>query len=204
MTKVFVLFSFLLVFACSRPSHADCVHEGETTPCGTHKASSHPSDGQSSVMVAKGRTPAERDQRDSDGVVRRGMNIPVNVKAMSVDNAVAQAKELDGKSVLLEGVVSKVCARKGCWWTMRSTKDPSKTIRITANDYAFFVPKDAVSMKARAMGVLKAKFLDRKTAQHLLEDGLKKHERKNAGQAKAGVELRLTATAIEMQAPHKS
>ena len=144
----------------------------------------------------KGVTVDDRDQIDADQIVRRGYKIPKG-KSLSVGDCVSQAKKLDGNMVKVAGTASQVCAKKGCWWMLSGDK-PNETIRITAAEYGFFVPRAVKGKQATVYGKLEVKHMSKAEAQHLADDA------KEAGQKPAEgplptVELRLTAHSLEMK-----
>jgi hypothetical protein len=47
----------------------------------------------------------------------------------------------DSIQIKLEGTITDVCQKKGCWMALDLGND--KTMRVTFKDYGFFVPKDA-------------------------------------------------------------
>lgn len=143
----------------------------------------------------KGVTVDDRDQVDSDQIVRRGYPLPKG-KTLSVANCMDKAKTLDGTMVKVAGTASQVCAKKGCWWMLSGDK-PNETIRITAAEYGFFVPRSVKGKPATVYGKLEVKHMSKAEAQHLADDA------KEAGQKPAEgplptVELRLTAHGLEM------
>jgi hypothetical protein len=150
------------------------------------------------TALGKGETPAERDQVDEDGVVRRGTELPKEATLVSVADCVAKADELSGKDVKISGRVQQVCVKKGCWWSIENPKDPTQRIRVTHKDYGFFVPKDAKGQDAIAYGTLEVKKMSEEEAVHMAKD---------EGQTAIDpatlpkVELRLLASAIEMKKP---
>ncbi len=82
--------------------------------------------------------------------------------------AVALGKVLDDPkahagAVVIEGKVSDVCQKKGCWTVL---SDGARTLRITMKDHAFGIPKDASGATAQFKGELVAKPLDPKTVAH--------------------------------------
>jgi hypothetical protein len=87
---------------------------------------------------------------------------PLAVSALLAD-PVAYA----GRTVVLEGEVQAVCARKGCWMTMVSG---GQKLRVTFEDYAFFVPLDAAGRTARIEGVPSVRTWTEAEYKHLLED----------------------------------
>ena len=72
-----------------------------------------------------------------------------------------------GGEVLVEGVMSTVCKKKGCWMIL---SDGRKTTRVTFKDYGFFLPKDSAGQRVRAQGVVLREVLPVKTVRHYLKD----------------------------------
>lgn len=56
-----------------------------------------------------------------------------------------------GKRVKLEGVVASVCPTKGCWMVIA---DGDRQLRVTFEDYGFFMPKDCAGSIAKVEGQL--------------------------------------------------
>lgn len=46
----------------------------------------------------------------------------------------------NGSTLAVEGTVDQVCAKKGCWMTLKSG---AREMRITFEDYGFFVSLDS-------------------------------------------------------------
>jgi hypothetical protein len=143
----------------------------------------------------KGTAVADRDQIDSDKIIRRGKALPKGA-ALTVATCVTDADKLNGKLVKVAGTATQVCAKKGCWWMLSGDK-PAQKIRITAAEYGFFVPRQIKGKKATVSGILEVKHMSKEEAQHLADDA------KAAGKPLATgplptVELRLTAHGLEM------
>lgn len=101
-----------------------------------------------------------------------------------------------GPSVTVEGRVSKVCQKKGCWLAL-DTGD-AMPLRVTvprtdAGDYAFTVPTDLTGW-ATVSGTLEQVTLDAPTQQHLADDGAAPTSTTELRLAAAGIAVRpLTA-----------
>lgn len=145
----------------------------------------------------KGESPADRDQVDADGVVRRGDAMSKD-KPLLVSECIAQSEKLNGKRVKVEGTVTSVCAKKGCWFVVRDNES-DQTIRITSKGYRFFVPKDARGKHAVIEGDLHVKTLSEADAKHLAEDS-GGDPSKVTGSKK---EVQLAAVGLEMTTPKK-
>ncbi len=144
----------------------------------------------------QGTAVSDRDQIDSDKVIRRGKALPKG-DALTVATCVTDADKLNGKLVKVTGIATQVCAKKGCWWMLGGDK-PTEKIRITAAEYGFFVPRQIKGKKATVSGILEVKHMSKEEAQHLADDA------KAAGKPLAAgplptVELRLTAHGLEMK-----
>ena len=142
---------------------------------------------------AKGESPADRDQVDPDGVVRRGEALSKE-KPLLVSECVVKADQLNGKSVKVEGTVVNVCVKKGCWFAIRDDAS-DQTLRITSKGYRFFVPSKATGQRAVIEGDVIVKTMSEAEAKHFAEDGgkdpsLVKGEQKEIQIAAVGLELR--------------
>ena len=104
------------------------------------------------------------------GVVRRGEAIGDSRRVAFAD-ALKEPQKYAGKTVVIEGVVRRVCQMEGCWVEIGPKAGGEGSVRVTF-DHKFSVPKDAAPMNFRAEGRLKVKTLSRETVEHLVkEDG---------------------------------
>jgi hypothetical protein len=65
--------------------------------------------------------------------------------------------------VLIQGRISDVCQRKGCWTVVR---DGDLSVRVRFKDYGFFVPKDCAGERALIQGVVSLETLSEEVARH--------------------------------------
>jgi uncharacterized protein DUF4920 len=79
----------------------------------------------------------------------------------------ATPERFDGHELVFEGRVSEVCARKGCWMTLASG---AREVRVTFQDYGFFVPLDSAGATVRAEGRFEIRAVPADEAKHYLED----------------------------------
>ena len=108
---------------------------------------------------------------NASGRILRGEAVGDSERVAFAD-ALKEPQKYDGKSVVIEGVVRRVCQAEGCWVEI-GPKEGEGSVRVTF-DHKFSVPKDAAEMKFRAEGKLKVKTLSRETVEHLVkEDGAK-------------------------------
>ncbi len=73
-----------------------------------------------------------------------------------VSDILAEPEKYDGKRVLVEGTVTGVCEKRGCWITIASEKE-FETLRFKVDDGVIVFPLDAKGKTARAEGVLSVK-----------------------------------------------
>ena|SRR5688500_7274555 len=131
---------------------------------------------------------------DKDGVVRRGEPIGGETKRVSFADALKEPQKYDGKTVVIEGVVKRVCQAEGCWVEIGPKSEGDGSIRVTF-DHKFAVPTDTAQMNFRAEGVVKVKTLSKEQVEHLVKDDGAKVKAKPDGTADevtfiaAGVEL---------------
>lgn len=139
----------------------------------------------------------DRETVDPDGFVRRGVALSA-VTPISVSKAFGDADVLKGKSVKIEGTVESVCQAMGCWFVLQGEK-PEQTIRITAKDHGFFMPKASKGKKAVIEGELAVKELDIATAKHYEEDRVAGTGEKAKDITTPAKEISVVASAVEMR-----
>ncbi len=95
--------------------------------------------------------------------------------AVSVEQALKQL-EKEGKvaKIKVQGKVSRVCQKKGCWMVL--TDDDGHEIRVVFKDYSFFVPKDIAGYEAIAEGALYYETISVQHLRHLAKDAGKSEE----------------------------
>jgi hypothetical protein len=71
------------------------------------------------------------------------------------------------RPVRVDGMVSGVCQRKGCWMTLR---DGGDQVRVRFRDYGFFVPLDASGRTAAVEGTARVEVTSESLRRHLAED----------------------------------
>ena len=68
-----------------------------------------------------------------------------------------------GRPVLVEGRVTDVCQRKGCWTVIA---EGEHAVRVRFKDYGFFLPKDITGRRAYVEGLVSVTTLSEKDARH--------------------------------------
>ena len=164
--------ALLLAFACAAVTVAqDAQHAGHSKP-----------------------EAAAADAKDSGGVIRRGTAIGTESKRVAFADALKEPQKYAGKTVVIEGVVRRVCKAEGCWVEIGPKADSEETVRVTF-DHKFVVPKDSDKMNFRAEGQLKVKTLTKETVEHLVKDDGAKIKAKPDGTAD---EVTFIATGVEL------
>lgn len=127
--------------------------------------------------------------------ITRGAAIAKDAKAVPLATVLSSPAEYTKTPVVVEGVVTTACERKGCWMQLQPSADATgQTVRVTFKDYGFFVPLDAKGMKARAEGVTTVKKLSNAEADHLEGEGAKL-KRTEDGSA---IEVSFVASGVEL------
>lgn len=86
---------------------------------------------------------------------------------IALERVLAEPEQWNGRTLTLAGTAREVCAKKGCWLTMAAGE---RELRMTFQDYAFFVPLDAAGSQVLAEGVFKIEETPVEEARHYLED----------------------------------
>lgn len=114
------------------------------------------------------------DSSDAIATARHTYGAPVDGgRALPVQAVATEPDAYTGTDVTVEGRISHVCQKKGCWLAM-DTKE-AMPIRITvprteSGGYGFTVPTDLTGW-ATVEGTLREVTLDAATQEHLAEDG---------------------------------
>ena len=128
------------------------------------------------------------------GTITRGAAIAKDAKAVPLATVLSAPAEYMKTPVVVEGVATNACERKGCWMEFKASADADQSVRVTFKDYGFFVPLDAKGMKVRAEGVTTVKKLSKAEADHLEEEGAKL-KRNEDGSA---IEVSFVASGVEL------
>lgn len=74
-------------------------------------------------------------------------------ESTSIDAILAAPKEYSGKTVRVEGMVTDVCPKRGCWFELAASK-PGQKLRFKVTDGEMVFPMDSKGRKAIAEGVV--------------------------------------------------
>lgn len=111
----------------------------------------------------------------------------------AADVATAPDDHLD-QTVTVEGRITQVCQRKGCWLVLDTGTAPIRVLvaRTASDDYAFTVPTDISGAQATVRGTLQRVTLDAATHQHMAEDA----GEDASAEPRPSTELQITASGI--------
>ncbi|MDQ5857335.1 MAG: DUF4920 domain-containing protein [Acidobacteriota bacterium] len=84
---------------------------------------------------------------------------------LTVEQASSEANV--GQTLAVKAPAAEVCQNKGCWIVLT---EGARSIRVTFQDYAFFVPKDIAGKTVVVEGVLSRKLLSADEAKHYAEE----------------------------------
>ncbi len=122
----------------------------------------------------------------------------VNAKA-DVMSYAELMRQLDGKESVtgvVEGEVTDVCQKKGCWMTLQPTKNTTP-VSVRFKDYSFFMPKTLAGNKVIVEGVATKKMVSVEDLRHYAEDaGKSAAEIAMITEPKAEIELMATGVRV--------
>ena len=131
----------------------------------------------------------------ADDVVRRGGEIG-DSPAVDLKVALAEPETVFGRSVIVEGKVDKVCPMKGCWLELMPAGE-SRGVRVTFENYGFFVPKDSMGWTARLEGEFVREELSKREVDHLVGEGATLNKQPDG----TAVQVSFVARAVELREP---
>ena len=105
----------------------------------------------------------------ADDIVRRGAEVG-DSPTVDLKDVLAAPEVYLGRSVTVEGKVDKVCQMKGCWLGLMPPGEGGG-VRVTFENYGFFVPKDSMGWMARLEGKFVREELSKREVDHLVGEG---------------------------------
>lgn len=118
--------------------------------------------------------------------IKRGAPLS-DAKPTPIADVVKSPDAYTAKPVLVEGTVTNVCTKMGCWMELEG-------MRVTFKDYGFFVPKTSKGYAARAEGVTSVEKLSKDEADHLAGEGAKLHRNADG----TATEVTFIASGVEL------
>ena len=126
--------------------------------------------------------------------LKRGDAVDANAPVLKLSDVLKEPAKYDGRVLVVEGVVERVCQKQGCWLELAPEKG-ARGVRVAMRDHAFFVPFNAAGLRARAEGTLTIKTLTKEDADHFEKEGAKL-TRNGDGTA---TEISFTASGVELR-----
>ena len=88
----------------------------------------------------------------------------------SLAGVLSEPERFADAPILLRGHLADVCQRKGCWTVLQ---DGDAQIRVRFENYAFFLPRDAVGAEAFVQGRIDVQTLSEAEARHYASESLR-------------------------------
>lgn len=120
-------------------------------------------------------------------------------ESVTLANVYENPDNFHGKELLLEGKITEVCQKKGCWFKMTDGKNE---LTVKFKDYAFFVPKDAAESQVKIQGIFTAE-----VDEHIQQEASEQKEHDHAHEKDHEhnhSEYTFTASAVEIASATKS
>jgi hypothetical protein len=95
-------------------------------------------------------------------------------EATPIDTILADPKAYQGKTVRVEGTVTDVCPRRGCWFDLAGS-GPGKKIKFKVTDGEMVFPLDSKGKYAVAEGVVSVHELSLEQSREYAEDQAKEY-----------------------------
>lgn len=131
----------------------------------------------------------------ADEVVRRGAEIG-DSPHLRLKDALDDPEAHANRTVIVEGKVDKVCQMKGCWLELMPEGE-SQGVRVTFENYGFFVPKDSMGWNARLEGKFVREELSKRDVDHLVGEGATLSPLADG----TAVQYSFVASAVELRRP---
>lgn len=122
------------------------------------------------------------------GMMIYGAALPIEKSAMQVSTLLKDAGNLVDQEVLVQGRITKVCQKEGCWMMIA---EGDQAVRVKFGDHAFALPKDTQG-DAKVLGKVSKKEVSLEMAKHLAEDAGQDPSKVTSG----SVEYQIIATSV--------
>ena len=206
-----ILAIFLISFAmgCEQKPATDATAEGavaqkadETKPEETKKDEAAPTSAPTSQPDEHAKHEAKPaaalpDDLPAGQTQLYGSRFTIIEPALTLADALKKSEAHEGP-YKVEATMEKVCAKKGCWFTLKG-EGVESPVRVRMKDYGFFVPRNAATAKAVVEGTLKVRDMPKDEAQHYAEDEGKSKE--EVAKIEGGKTYEFTATSVEVTMP---
>lgn len=128
-----------------------------------------------------------------------GANFALEDEPIELSEALDRLDELADKPVRIRGVVLGSCAKKGCWMKLQ-TPEGIDPVRVSFENYGFFVPRSSKGAVAILEGTLQKKVETESARKHYAEDGNASPEEIAKIQGDK-VTVRFVATGVDLTLP---
>lgn len=129
-----------------------------------------------------------------DGHIKRGAPVG-DAERVKLSEVLKEPRAYEGKRVVIEGTVTRVCKSRGCWAEIVPDGSGDESLRVVFGNHTFFIPKDSERMRFRAEGEFSLKTLSKEEVEHLIKDDGAKLKVNADGTAD---ELSFVATGVEL------
>ena len=96
-----------------------------------------------------------------------GAIVPGDPEPMPLSRVLAVADRYVDSDVIFSARIGQVCQKKGCFFIAR---DGDAVVRVTFQDYSFFIPTDSGGKRAVFMGTLRRETVTETAAEHYASD----------------------------------
>ena len=113
-----------------------------------------------------------------------------------LSEVLAEPAQYEGKTVVVEGEVRRVCKKMGCWMELATANsDTAPGCRVFFGAHQFFIPKDSDGARARVQGEVQVQKVQASFVEHLEQEGASFKSKNPDGTAN---EVRLVASGVEL------
>ncbi len=137
LTGFAILSSALLLSGCDKGPKSEAPTPAAKTSGSDHKADEPP-------------TTATAPATAKEGSTTYGAGVDT-MQTVSISELVADPESFEGKTVQVEGMVTDVCAKRGCWFEMAG-KAPGEKARFKVQDGEMVFPMSSKGKTAVAQG----------------------------------------------------
>ena len=101
-----------------------------------------------------------------------GAPLSTDAQFVSFDDLITEPEAYADRNIQTEGIVRRVCSKRGCWMEVRSLMDTaSENVTSRFLDYGFFVPLDARGAIVRFEGTAAVQTLTAEEVEQLIAEG---------------------------------
>ena len=145
-----------------------------TAACGTEEIEGTESvtDDAALGQDAEAETLPEEATKRGDAELFGAAPLAEEAEFIAFEDLIAEPEAYVNRVIQTEGIVRRVCQKRGCWMELRSLVDPtSENITVRFLDYGFFVPLDSRGGIVRIEGVAAVRTLSVEEVEELIAEG---------------------------------